>query len=590
MITIEDYFKKHKSIRTSLLPPNIRKGYSFVEQITEGYKTWKYYKADKKIKQKVDEYLISLNEFLSGSKKPPITEAQAKEVAKGLIRQYVLRGDSLQSLASSQMGQYGNGSGAQIRKRKIEVEKVNGHKVNFSFSLPAIYVELMEERGNPIKREPVKANHSKMSPKKKSRNSSSYDQERKDVNPLTPMKKEKPIRVDYSESRPVEKIEDEVKFIKRFLSLHNKVKTKQQILNFVNALQKAILEKRIRKTSHYATEIMQIQKQLVTAHKVMGTEQKFRLNEIAIEKLSKIAGSSRIRFSVQYLKRFIGIQGKNISKEKAAALHDLVLKALENKKVPVSDPYLARIKSVLNALKQFIKVAGKEDSLEVHQEALSGLNGVLECMCQQEESQDELNGIDDPDSKKKAGEVMSVEEARQKEYQPVNITGKWQELIGNFCLPTQFFVYGLGGSGKSSFVLLFTQYLASLGFKILYVAGEQFDTPTFTALLNQLNISAGDHFKIVANIDTLNLADFDFVVLDSKDQLEVDINYFVSLTDKYPKQSFIVLSQAIKNGSFTGKERWRNIVDVMIQAENGVIRTGHDKNRWGGAGEMVIFE
>jgi hypothetical protein len=581
MITLDDYFKKLKLINTGTFPPNLKKGYFFVHDVTEGHTTWKYYQADKKIKQKVDEYLVSLNEYLSGSKKSPVTEAQAKEVAIELIRSYVLRGDSLESLASSQLGQYGSGSGAQIRKRKIEVEKVNGHNVNFSFSLPAIYVEIMQ-KADREKYKTIK--HSKSTPKKIT------EKPVKQVsNPSPGTDKPKSVKVDYSQSRPVEKIEEEIKFIKRLLSLHNKVKTKQQILNFINALQRAILEKRIRKTSKYAPEIMQMQNQLIAAHKVMGKEKKFILNSQAIEKLTKIAGSARVRFSIQYLKRFVGIQGKNIDKEKAQALYNTIEKGIESDKVSTTDPYYTRIKKVLAGLKQFIKVAKKGDVLEVHEKALDGLNGILGCLCQEEKKEKELSGLDGVESVEEVGAVMSVEEVRQKEYQPVNITGKWLELIGKFCLPTQFFVYGIGGSGKSSFVLLFTQYLASLGFKILYVAGEQFDTPTFTALLNKLNIVAGDHFKIVSTINTLNPNDFDFVVLDSKDQLEIDINYFTKLMEQYPKQSFIVLSQAVKTGSFTGKERWRNIVDVMIQAENGVIRTGHDKNRWGGAGEMVIF-
>ena len=150
-------------------------------------------------------------------------------------------------------------------------------------------------------------------------------------------------------------------------------------------------------------------------------------------------------------------------------------------------------------------------------------------------------------------------------------------------------MYGIGGSGKSSFVLLFSQYLASLGYKILYVAGEQFGTPTFKELLTRLNITAKDNFKIVDSLQRLNPKDFDFVVLDSKDNVGVELPAFRELKKKCPGQSFIILSQATKAGNFTGSEKWRNEVDVMLLAENGVIKSGQDKNRWGGAGEMKVF-
>lgn len=571
MITHENYFKQIKLINTKAFPDVVRRGYLFTIEATEDHSTWKYYKADKKIKEKIDFYLKVLNQFLRKKPKERVTEAAAKEAAKEFIRPYVQRGDSLSSLSNSQMGHYGGGVGIQIRKRKIEVEKLNGQKVNFSFPLPKIYVEVMHERGRTAK-EPVKtnANSQKQAAPAKSQKSAN-----------------KPVRIDYSDSKPVERISDELKFIKRFLSLHNKTKTKGQILNFLNALQRAIVEKRIRKTSQYADEIMKIQKQLVTAYDVMQPEQTFTLGEKAIKQLSEIVGSARIRFSTQYLKRFIGIQGKTITKDKAQKLHDIIAKAISLNKISGSDPYFDRVKKIASLLKQFTQVAKKNDSLELHQEDLNGLDGVLGCMCQNQ-PKEELDGIGEVNQIEGA-QVMSVDEARQQEYKTVEITGKWLELIGKFCLPTQFFVYGPGGGGKSSFVLLFTQYLASLGYRILYVAGEQFNTPTFTALLNRLNIVAGANFQIVGKIDTLNPADFDFIVLDSKDQLEIKIDDFLRLKEKYSDKSFIVLSQGIKTGSFTGKERWRNIVDVMVQVENGIAKTGIDKNRWGGIGEMKIL-
>ncbi len=186
--------------------------------------------------------------------------------------------------------------------------------------------------------------------------------------------------------------------------------------------------------------------------------------------------------------------------------------------------------------------------------------------------------------------VMTIDDAKKANFDLIGLQGKWLNLIGKACKPTHFFIYGIGGSGKSSFVLLFSQYLASLNYKILYVAGEQFGTPTFTELLNRLNIKAGSNFKIVDTLDRLNPHDFDFVVLDSKDNVGIELPTFRELKKQYPEQSFIILSQATKSGNFTGSEKWRNEVDVMLLADNGIIKSGIDKNRWGGAGEMKVFD
>lgn len=577
MINKSNYFQKLKFIRVSSFPNNLKNAFHFTQEATLDHTSWELYDKDKEIRDKVEKYFKLLNEHLNISPKEKITEEVARQYAKSFIRPYVARGDDFESLASGQMGASGGELSARIKSKKIEIDEIKKQKVNFSFPLQKIYNEVKSEKNDNGKK-----------PKKSSKKSQTKPQtEKPQSKPNTSENDGKTIRVNYDNSKPVERIDDEIKFIKRFLSLHNRTKTKQQLLSFINALQRAILEKRIRKTSKYADEIMQIQKQLLTAHKLISGEQKIVIGESAIKKFSAIVGSTRIRTSTQYLKRFIGIQGKTIDKDRAKSLLNTITNALKQNKISSIDPFAQRIKKVIIALKEFIGVARRGETIEVHQEVLNGLDGFLGCPCEEKE---ELAGINNEPGQTSEVEVMSIEQARQKEFTPVPVTGKWLELIGKFCLPTQFFVYGPGGGGKSSFVLLFMQYLASLGYKILYVAGEQFNTPTFTALLNQLNIIAGDNFKVVGKLETLNPSDFDFVVLDSKDHLMVDLEAFTELMAQYPKQSFVVLSQAVKTGNFTGKERWRNTVDVLIQVENGVARTGLDKNRWGGAGEMLIYD
>src|SRR6185312_6106497 len=68
----------------------------------------------------------------------------------------------------------------------------------------------------------------------------------------TATKKEKAVKPKKEDTAiGVEAIEDELKFIKRFVLMDGKTKSPEQILNFLNGLQKAIIERRIRKTSRY---------------------------------------------------------------------------------------------------------------------------------------------------------------------------------------------------------------------------------------------------------------------------------------------------------------------------------------------------
>lgn len=61
----------------------------------------------------------------------------------------------------------------------------------------------------------------------------------------------------------VKKMPEEIKFIRRCLSLNGKKKAKEDLLRFINALHRAIVEKRIRKSSPYAKQINYIQEKLV---------------------------------------------------------------------------------------------------------------------------------------------------------------------------------------------------------------------------------------------------------------------------------------------------------------------------------------
>jgi hypothetical protein len=61
------------------------------------------------------------------------------------------------------------------------------------------------------------------------------------------------------EGTPVESIDTDVQFIRRYAAMHGKVRTEAQILTLIHSLQKAILDRKIRKESPYAKEIAQIQ-------------------------------------------------------------------------------------------------------------------------------------------------------------------------------------------------------------------------------------------------------------------------------------------------------------------------------------------
>lgn len=388
----------------------------------------------------------------------------------------------------------------------------------------------------------------------------------------------------------VERIPDEIKFLRRFIGLYGKRKTKEELLRFINALHKAMLEKRIRKTSPYANQIMIIQDKLVKTFNTMTKATVVPISDEVLEEFKELIKSEKVYPSIQLIKRYVNLNGKFGVKDKARQLMEAMSRAFEKGRVEKSDKYYKVFDRMHLNLSKYVKNKSQK-ILTIHEAELNGLDGLLggfnNSPSNRESQVNGLDGIDQLEVENPA--VMSVAQAKAAKFDTIGLTGPYLAVIGEACRPTHLFAYGNGGSGKSSFMLRYCEFLNKLGYKVLYIAGEQFNTPTFTKLLNDLNINANENFEIVKDLNTRNLKNYEFVALDSKDSLGIEVEDFKQLKELYPEQSFIISSQGTKAGDYTGSGKWLNEIDTMIYCEAGIARTGNEKNRWGGQGEMRIF-
>ena len=412
--------------------------------------------------------------------------------------------------------------------------------------------------------------------------------------PITIVKKkaqdssnEKTKKKPPTKENQVERIEEDVKFIKRYALLHGKEKTDNQILSFLNSLQKAILEKRIRKASKYAKEINYIQDALVKLHNVMGKSVKIKVNEPVLEKFLKIGNSEKVRLSITYLKRYIGIQGKTITKEKAERLLNLMKKAVKDKKLTPTDPYATRLNAAFESLTKFVEVAKKNDTLSVHETVLNGINEALDgCGCADCNDGNELNGIMPGEPQTLQNTVMNSMDFAKMEFESLGFTGKWLDLIGD---PSQGFtamVFGKPKMGKSYLCIDFAGYLARNHGNVLYVAREEKLDSTLQKKLNDKNVKHPNLF--VSDYLPKALSNFNFVFLDSVNKLGLTPEDLESLKLNNPGVSFIYIFQTTKEGNFRGANSFQHDVDVVIEVPEKAkaVQFG----RFNQGGEMNIFE
>ena len=371
----------------------------------------------------------------------------------------------------------------------------------------------------------------------------------------------------------VERLSEEVKFIRRFLNLDGKTKTADEVISFLNSLQKAILEKKIRKSSPFAEQIKYIQDRLVDIYNTMGESIKFELKAETKEAFQKIVGDEKVLFSVGFIKRYINLNGKTGVKEKSKLLLKQINQAYENGKVGDSDPYIIEMHEIKKNLENYLGEKNTK-ALQIEKNTLHGLQGILNgCNCQN------LNGVDG------RPELMNSMDFAKLKFHTLGFTGKWRNLIGDPSTNFSVMVYGKPKFGKSYLCIDFAGYLARNHGRVLYVAREEGLDKT---LQDKLNDKAVKHPNLyVSSSIPHNLSHYDFIFLDSVNKLGLTPEDLNALRKRNQSKSFVFIFQTTKDGKFRGANTFQHDVDSVIEVpEKGkAVQYG----RFNQGGEMPIF-
>lgn len=390
---------------------------------------------------------------------------------------------------------------------------------------------------------------------------------------MTALIKSKAASIDKQLPFHSEKVPIELGFLRRFTALDGKTKTHDEILTLLKSLQTAIIERRIRKTSSYASHIEDMQNSL------LRLEEASRSGSILVEfpkqkleELKAVTSGISTMPAVQAIKGFLKIQGKTGVKEEAKKLFE---------KISSARPYLnasnslhAQLKIIAKSLDDYI--SGNSDKVRVTSTELNGLMG--------------LAGIDEigtPNTTKlKSGTAMRSTDFAQNDFYPMGITGRWKQLLGSICEPFRLMVYGKGGSGKSTLCLEFAHYLADqMGKTVLFVANEEGFGATLKEKLKRLKASHPDLY-VVDELPS-DLSKYDIVFLDSADSLRLSPQEADKLCKKHPKISLGTIHKVTKTGSFRGSAEWEHDCDTSVVVANGVAKA--EKNRFGGKGILSAY-
>jgi hypothetical protein len=371
-----------------------------------------------------------------------------------------------------------------------------------------------------------------------------------------------------------EKFDEEIKLIKRFVNLNGKQKTQEDIIRFINALQKSIIERKVRKSSIYAKDIEYIQNDLIMVYNRMSSKTLYYIPDDKLVKLEAIVDGEKIYPSIQYIKKYLSLVGKTGIKQKATALRTLLENAVKKGKISKADKYADKLTALHQTLINFLETPTQK-TLEIDSQDLNGLQGIVDgCGCSN------LNGFD--------GElpiVMNSMEFANLEFNTIGLTGKWRNLIGDPSPNFTAMVFGKPKMGKSYLCIDFAGYMARNHGKVLYVAKEEGLDFTLQKKLNDKKVKHPNLF-VASNLPS-DLTPYDFIFLDSVNKLGLQPEDLTALKRKYPIKSFVYIFQTTKEGNFRGANSFQHDVDIVIEIpEKGkAVQFG----RFNQGGEINIF-
>ncbi|MBI3518214.1 MAG: hypothetical protein HY062_02495 [Bacteroidetes bacterium] len=386
----------------------------------------------------------------------------------------------------------------------------------------------------------------------------------------------------------VERIPEEIRFMKRYISMNGKKKTKEDLLRFINALHRAIIEKKVRKSSPYSKQIEYMQDKLVKTYNAMTKALTVEIGEKTILEFKSLIMQEKVMPSVNLIKRYINLNGKYNVKDKAKLLMDAMQRASKLKKVTKTDKYAKLLDTMFANLNAYVKNKSQK-ILSIQQTELNGLNGVLGCACEVNglEGIEEVNAIEETANPvNEIPGVMSSMDFRNVQFKTLGFVGKYRKLIGDPSKGFSVMVYGKPKMGKSFLCVDFAGYLARNHGNVLYVAKEEGLDMTLQDKLKAKDVAHPNLF--VAEEIPSDLTPYDFIFFDSVNKLGLSTGDLETLRSNYPSKSFIYIFQTTKEGNFRGANEFQHDVDVVIQVpEKGLaVQNG----RFNQGGEMRIFE
>jgi predicted ATP-dependent serine protease len=179
--------------------------------------------------------------------------------------------------------------------------------------------------------------------------------------------------------------------------------------------------------------------------------------------------------------------------------------------------------------------------------------------------------------------IISSRDLKSMNYNALSFQGKWFDFFGYPSINFHCVIHGMSGEGKSTFAVQFANYLAENFGTVLYISGEEGFSKTFKdKFINNNAFADGLSVADLRNFDSIikevQINTFNFIFIDSLDNMKIDAHKMKELREHYKDSSIITISQSTKDGKMRGSYEIVHDSDIAVRVENGIATT--TKNRF----------
>jgi len=180
--------------------------------------------------------------------------------------------------------------------------------------------------------------------------------------------------------------------------------------------------------------------------------------------------------------------------------------------------------------------------------------------------------------------IISSLDFMKMEFHSLDFQGSWLNFLGTPETTFHAVVHGRPGQGKSTFTLQFAKYLSRNFGYVLYLSSEEGLVKTMkdkfemtNAAHKNLDIASFKSKEELFNKLEANI--YHFIVIDSLNDLKMDIDDLKRFKEKHSNTAHIHICQSTKEGKLRGSQEIPHEADIVMKVENGMAIL--EKNRFG---------